>query len=209
MDDRAPYWLAERPLEAEFQRLEQQASLSDPAVKIRLSVLGLRPGMRCLEVGPGTGSMVRWLVEQGASVTAVDLSDRFFVHYEAPQVVQQVGDVRTVPLGGDYDFVLVQLLLHHLPERRDVISRLVGSLRPGGWLVVNEPDVRFMWTHSGPKDVVAWFKAILPRFPRARRRLQLRYGDSCHVAATRRWRMSMPVCGRRSSQQALARAGTI
>jgi hypothetical protein len=46
MVDRTPYWLAERPVDAEFQRLEQQASLSDRTVRIRLAVWGLRPGVR-------------------------------------------------------------------------------------------------------------------------------------------------------------------
>jgi SAM-dependent methyltransferase len=124
-------------------------------------MLGLQPGMRCLEVGAGTGWMVRWLVEQGATVTALDLSDKYFAAYAAPQVVQQIGDVRTVDLGGGYDFVLAQLLLHHLPERRDVISRLASSLLPGGWLVVNEPDYRFMWTHTGPTGPVTWFQAMM------------------------------------------------
>jgi protein-L-isoaspartate O-methyltransferase len=55
MTDRTPYWLGERPAEDEFERLEQQATLSDPAMRARLSAWGLRPGMRCLEVGPGTG----------------------------------------------------------------------------------------------------------------------------------------------------------
>jgi hypothetical protein len=56
---------------------------------------------------------------------------------------------------------VAQLLLHHLPERSDVIGRLASSLRPRAWLVVNEPDVRFMWTHSGPVGAVAWFEGIL------------------------------------------------
>jgi hypothetical protein len=56
MGDRTAYWHANQSLDAEFVRLEQQASLSDPMVRIRMSLLGLRPGMRCLEVGPGTGS---------------------------------------------------------------------------------------------------------------------------------------------------------
>ena len=138
MDDQVPYWLADRPRDEEFQRLEQQASLSDPAMKARLTILGLRPGMRCLEVGAGTESMVRWLVEQGAAVTALDLNDKYFATYAAPRVEQMIGDVRTVELGGGYDFILAQLLLHHLPERRDVVRRLAGYLSPGGWLLINE-----------------------------------------------------------------------
>ena len=164
MDDRKRYWLADRPLDSEFVRLEQQAALFDPTMRMRLSVLGLRAGMRCLEVGPGTGSMVRWLVEQGVTVTALDLSDRFFDHYAAPEVIQQVGDVRTAPLGDAFDFVVAQQLLHHVPERRAVIGRLAKSLRPGGWLVVNEPDVRLMWTHAGPEGPMTWFQEMLPRF---------------------------------------------
>ena len=42
----------------------------------KLISLGLSQGMRCLEVGPGAGVLVRFLVGHGACVTVLDISDR-------------------------------------------------------------------------------------------------------------------------------------
>jgi 2-polyprenyl-3-methyl-5-hydroxy-6-metoxy-1,4-benzoquinol methylase len=39
---------------------------------------------------------------------------------------------------GRYDLIHARLVLSHLPQRRDVLARLVQALRPGGWLVVED-----------------------------------------------------------------------
>jgi cyclopropane fatty-acyl-phospholipid synthase-like methyltransferase len=98
-------------------------------MRARLSALGLRPGMRCLEVGHGTGSMARWLVDQGATVTVIDLSDRYFDRYGAREVVQVVGDLRTAQLGGDHDFVVAQCCC--ITFRNGVRSSLGSPVRCG------------------------------------------------------------------------------
>ena len=51
-----PYWLTGKlSTDAEFRRLEQLASQYNHAVKIRTQQLGLGPGSRVLEIGPGLG----------------------------------------------------------------------------------------------------------------------------------------------------------
>ena len=37
-----------------------------------------------------------------------------------------------------YDLIHARLVLSHLPQRRDVLVRLVQALRPGGWLVIED-----------------------------------------------------------------------
>ena len=37
-----------------------------------------------------------------------------------------------------YDLIHARLVLTHLPQRRDVLARLVQALRPDGWLVIED-----------------------------------------------------------------------
>ena len=55
-----------------------------------------------------------------------------------------------------FDLVAIRALLHHLPERRAVVSRMVRWLKPGGWLFVQEPDFYPTWTVEPPSQKSFW-----------------------------------------------------
>ncbi len=60
------------------------------------------------------------------------------------RLTHMVGDVRQTDLGAErYDLVLMSNLAHHLDEQtnRDVVLRVVRSLRPNGVFVIQEPVV--------------------------------------------------------------------
>jgi 2-polyprenyl-3-methyl-5-hydroxy-6-metoxy-1,4-benzoquinol methylase len=61
----------------ERARLASIASLWDPGSEAVLDALGIAAGWRCLEVGAGGGSLVRWMAGRGATVTAIDIDTRF------------------------------------------------------------------------------------------------------------------------------------
>jgi SAM-dependent methyltransferase len=61
----------------ERKRLAGMESLWDPGSQALLEDLGITSGWRCLEVGAGAGSMVRWMADRGAHVTAIDIDTRF------------------------------------------------------------------------------------------------------------------------------------
>lgn len=46
-----------------YQRLRRQAAMWEPATARVLGQAGIRPGMRCLDVGSGPGEVVRLLAE--------------------------------------------------------------------------------------------------------------------------------------------------
>jgi SAM-dependent methyltransferase len=126
-------------------RLELLEQCFDPGTERRLAGIGVGRGWRCLEVAGGAGSVTRWLcsrVGPEGAVVAVDLDTRFLEELEAPNLTVSRCDVvhDRLPDGG-FDLVHVRALLMHLHEREEVLDRLVEALRPGGWLVVEEPDV--------------------------------------------------------------------
>ncbi|WP_171168267.1 class I SAM-dependent methyltransferase [Streptomyces sp. I05A-00742] len=108
----------------------------------RLARLPVAPGAHCLEVGAGGGSVARWLAARVAPTGSVLATDVKPQHAPAaPGLRVLVHDVRTDPLPeSTFDIVHARLLLLHLPERDAVLRRLVASLRPGGWLQLDEFD---------------------------------------------------------------------
>jgi len=130
--------LAERRLEA----LEQE---HDPTTKRRALVTGLQSGWRCLDVGAGRGSIVRWLsdvVGSSGHVSAVDIDTRFLHELSRSNVeVHRLDVVNDALPIAQFDFVHTRLLLMHLPARNEVLQKLVSALRPGGWILCEEHDI--------------------------------------------------------------------
>ena len=126
------------------RRLRALERIYDPASTRRLESLGVGPGWRCLEVGAGGGSIARWLcskVGPTGRVLAVDLDTRFVADIRAVNLDVARLDVTTAELPRDaFDLVHVRAVLSYLPQREAVLDRLVASLAPGGWLLVEEPD---------------------------------------------------------------------
>ncbi|MFF7816332.1 class I SAM-dependent methyltransferase [Streptomyces sp. NPDC007945] len=114
----------------------------DPLTLGHLREAGVTPGMDCLEIGAGAGSVAHALlrlVSPGGTVTATDIKPGRIA--PAPGLTVLAHDVVTDPLPeAAYDLVIARLVLQHLPERRAVLARLVRALRPGGLLQVDEFD---------------------------------------------------------------------
>ncbi|MFK3734397.1 methyltransferase [Streptomyces sp. NPDC088090] len=114
----------------------------DPLTLGHLREAGVAPGMRCLEVGAGAGSVSRALlrlVEPGGTVTATDVKPGRIE--PEPGLTVLAHDVVTDPLPEEaYDVVVARLVLQHLPERQAVLRRLARALVPGGLLQVDEFD---------------------------------------------------------------------
>jgi SAM-dependent methyltransferase len=117
----------------------------DPMSHQRLAALGVREGWQCLEVGGGGGLVTRWLCHQvGTSghVTATDIDIRFLQEIKAPNLKVQHHDVTADRFPeAQFDLVHTRWLLHHLPHPEQVVARMVAALRPGGWLLLEEPEL--------------------------------------------------------------------
>jgi len=129
--------MAERRLE--FLELEH-----DPTTKRRALETGLESGWHCLEVGAGRGSIVRWLSEvvgPSGHVAAVDIDTRFLNELPRNVGVHRLDVVTDALPTTSFDFVHTRLLLMHLPQRSEVLRKLVAALRPGGWILCEEQDI--------------------------------------------------------------------
>ena len=127
----------------EDERLSLMSRMLDPQMFFRLEQLGVGEGWRCLEVGAGNGSVSRWLAERvgpAGRVVTSDIDTRFLDRLSLPNLEVRRIDVTRDPLGDGYDLVCGRALLHHVPERIDVLGRLAAALRPGGFILLEEPD---------------------------------------------------------------------
>lgn len=126
----------------ERERLACLEASLDPLSTRTLSALGVGEGWRCLEIGAGGGSFVRWLAGRGAQVVAADIDTTYLETLDLPNVVVRRVDVMTEDLEREaFDLVHCRLVLMHLPQPALVLRKMAAALRPGGWLCAEEWNV--------------------------------------------------------------------
>jgi SAM-dependent methyltransferase len=127
-------------------RFDALAALYDETTQRHLRARGLGPGWRCLEVGAGGGSVALWLSEQvgpAGHVLATDLNVDYLERLQGGNLEVQRHNIVSDPLpDAAFDLAHTRLVLVHIPEREAVLERLIGALKPGGWLVLEEFDSR-------------------------------------------------------------------
>jgi SAM-dependent methyltransferase len=128
----------------ERQRLELMSRLLDPMHRRHIAGLGVAgPGARTLEVGFGNGSMSAWLaglVAPGGQALAVDI-DLSLAGAGAPGLEYRQGDILAGPVEpGGFDLVTARAVLHHVGDAATAVHNLVASARPGGAVLLIEPD---------------------------------------------------------------------
>jgi ubiquinone/menaquinone biosynthesis C-methylase UbiE len=128
----------------ERDRLTALESLFDGSSRRLLTDLGVGAGWRCLEVGAGAGSIARWLADvvgETGHVLATDLDTRFLDGHGRANLDVRTHNVVTDPFDGPgFDLIHARAVLVHLPDRQQVLKRLVAALRPGGWLLIEDVD---------------------------------------------------------------------
>jgi SAM-dependent methyltransferase len=131
-------------LAVQRERLDLLEALFDPGTIRLLDERGVRPGWRCLEVGAGGGSIAAWLCDRvmpDGSVLAIDLDTRWVAQLSRPNLDVRVHDLLADDLPRDeFDLVHVRLVVSWLHEPRAGLERLIGALKPGGLLLVEELD---------------------------------------------------------------------
>ncbi|NJP11448.1 MAG: methyltransferase domain-containing protein [Leptolyngbyaceae cyanobacterium RU_5_1] len=128
----------------ELERLRAIEEVFDPASRKRLLAAGLSTGWQCLEVGAGAGSIMRWMADvvgESGRVTAVDTDTRFLESAGLSNVEVFNADVRHLDIeNGTFDLVHSRYVLIHIADFDVVLQKMLGLLKPGGWIVIEEPD---------------------------------------------------------------------
>ncbi len=131
-------------LKGEGKRLALMSELLDPMHRRHIEALQIvKPGARTLEVGCGNGSISAWLADRvspdGIAV-AFDL-DLSLIEARAPNLELREGDIVAGPVErGSFDLVTARAVLHHIADAEAAIRNLAASMRPGGAILLIEPD---------------------------------------------------------------------
>ena len=136
------YIFTDTQFESELTRLQELEKIYDPASRRQILATGITTGWQCLEIGAGAGSMMRWMSEiVGASgrVTAIDIDTRFVKDTRLANVEIIEADIHQVALDKLFDLIHVRHVLVH-QANTSLLSKILELLKPGGWLVIEEPD---------------------------------------------------------------------
>ncbi len=120
-------------------------ALFDPVTCRHLDALGVGPGWRCWDVGGGGPTVPAWLAERAGPAGRV-LATGLDVDWETGHESFEVRShdvVRDEPPAETFDLVHSRLLLARVADRHQALQHMVGALRPGGWLLVEELDIDF------------------------------------------------------------------
>jgi 2-polyprenyl-3-methyl-5-hydroxy-6-metoxy-1,4-benzoquinol methylase len=155
--------------EHERERLAGLEEKLDPGTTRYLDAIGVGAGWSCLEVAGGGGSITQWLCRRVAPtgrVVATDVDTRFLDALDEPNLQVIRHDITSDDLPEEYfDVVHARCLLEHLPERAVILKRLVRSLKPGGWILIedmdwrsllSEPAITYDYPPADPRSTRVW-----------------------------------------------------
>jgi len=148
------YIFSDHDDDAERRRLQMLEQVHDPRTAQLLMRAKLRRGQACAEIGAGAGSIAGRMarsVGPTGRVVAVDIDPRFLASRPAAKVeVRQADITKSGALEREsYDLVHARFLLVHLVDSARAISCMVEGLKPGGVLILEEPDFRTAFSASG------------------------------------------------------------
>src|SRR5262249_41220134 len=113
--------------------------------------LGVGEGWVCWEVGGGAGSIASWLARRvgaGGHVLGTDIDPRHLEALEAlglSHLQVQRPDVGRGPVPPQaFDPIHARLVFMHVPTADQVLPQLVLALKPGGCLLIEDYDLRFV-----------------------------------------------------------------
>jgi ubiquinone/menaquinone biosynthesis C-methylase UbiE len=150
---------------AELERLRLIESVFDEKTRQWLSSAGPLTGRRCFEVGAGAGSIADWLASQvgpaGATV-AMDSNVRFLRRLQPRvRVIEGLLGPNSAP-ALDFDLVHARYVLIHNAEPGPIVDEMLRTLKPGGALLLEEPDFSAAKAFAGPAHLMQAFDRVTP-----------------------------------------------
>jgi 2-polyprenyl-3-methyl-5-hydroxy-6-metoxy-1,4-benzoquinol methylase len=120
-----------------------------------------------LEVGCGAGRFTEILLESGATVYSVDLSQAVDVNVEnfpsSPKHLVVQADAARLPfLPNSFDVVFCLGVIQHTPNPENTIADLVKFLKPGGWLLIDHYGKSLAWNFRTAPFARAILKRLSP-----------------------------------------------
>jgi ubiquinone/menaquinone biosynthesis C-methylase UbiE len=176
------------------ERLDAVEGMFGTASRAFLTEVGLREGLRVLDVGCGTGTLTSWIartVGNRGHVAATDADARQLDIARKNAVKTGVSNVEftqarlgsaALPHAG-YDIVHCRLVLMHVANVNAALGEMVAAVRPGGLLVCEETSANSVFT-SPPCEAISRMNELFRALGRSRG-LDFDVGDKLFGLMTR------------------------
>ena len=97
-----------------------------------------------LEAGCGAGFSARYLTGRFGRFVGIDYSDKLIEcanqHNSVPNASFHAENIKDLDMVGHFDAVVMIGVLHHMDDMDTAMQQMVSTLKPGGWLLANEPQ---------------------------------------------------------------------
>lgn len=127
----------------EFRRLQLLEAANDPTTIAMLEETKIQSGWKCLELGAGAGSILRWLghrVGPSGVAVGVDKTTRYLQDFtSAPFQIYQ-GAFPELNMTQTFDLIHGRYILIHNQSDKEILRKMFSLLKPGGWALFEEPD---------------------------------------------------------------------
>ena len=137
-------------------------SFIPPEIPERLiSLVNLPAGGIVLDAGGGTGRVAQFFRNQAAQVVVADQTIKMLREAQKKEGIQPLcTDVERMPFDNNsFDRSIMVYALHHVANQVQTAWELWRILKPGGWIVIEEPNIRSF----GVKLIALFEKAALMR----------------------------------------------
>ena len=147
-------------------------------LKIIFELGRFKLGDAVLDYGGGTGRVAAAIKNRVARAVVADAAPRMVARAMAKglEAVRVTGLPAPFP-DASFNTILVIEAFHHMPDHEAHLKEFHRLLKPGGKLILEEPDPRFWWTR-----VALWiercFESITPHTPEAMASLLERHVQS-------------------------------
>ncbi len=126
-----------------------------------LLLFGNLMGKKILDVGAGTGRLSSKLAEQGAEVTALDVSEEMLNKIKNKKVKKVIGDAEDLPFDeGIFDIVITTFLIVHLRDLKRFFDEVYRVLKPGGLFLltnINQRKAPAVKTKEGLVEIESYY----------------------------------------------------
>lgn len=138
-------------------KLRRFNAFAEPEIRQAMASLALKPGMRVLDAGCGTGEALRWLADEVGPEGAVIGMDLSVPHLKAAHLIAPEngalvlqGNMLDPPIApASVDLVWSVNAINHLRSPAAGVDALLALIRPGGRLALGQsallPDMVFAW----------------------------------------------------------------
>ncbi len=125
-------------------------ALTTRVVEPLLDAAGVGPGQHVLDVATGPGYVAAAALERGAEPLGLDIAEGMIAiaRRENPGIEFLLADAEEMPFGaGQFDRVLANFVLNHLPQPELAAAEFARVLRPGGRIAFSiwDEDERNRW----------------------------------------------------------------